>query len=109
MYNVVQEVSELTAIPEEVLVSLLNKVKLCIYDAIVDSIDDKQTDCIELDVGIGQLNISIVDNQIKYKFIPSKDFESEVRKTVIDEDSPLKYFCEKSLVKKILHTYKELL
>ena len=63
----------------------------------------------EIDIGIGTLLVSIEDDIVKYKFIPSTALEQMLTKTFDSKTSPLLKAADKALVDKIEQAYKELL
>ena len=108
MNNMIEDISKLTTIQKEYLDSLIVKSEWCICSYIENTILNKEN-ITKIDIGIGSLSILVEDNTIKYKFIPSKELESAIRTTVIDDKNPLKFKLEKTLVDKITNIYKELL
>lgn len=108
MDNMIEDISKLTTIQKEYLDSLVAKSEWCICSYIENSILNKES-ITKIDIGIGSLSILVEDNTIKYKFIPSKELESAIRTTVVDDKNPLKFKLEKVLVDKITNIYKELL
>lgn len=107
MKDLVKDLSTLTTIEKENLDKLVDKAMWCICSYVEEMIDAKEK-FTEIDLSIGTLTISIIDNQLKFKFIPSKTLEQGVRDTIINEKSPLRLSLEKSLVNKIQNIYKEL-
>lgn len=108
MKNIVKDLSTLTTIEEENLNKLVEKELWCICSYVEEMINSKENFC-DIDLGIGTLTISIMDNQLKFKFIPSQTLEQGVRDTIVNEKSPLRLSLEKSLVNKISNIYKELI
>jgi hypothetical protein len=62
---------------------------------------------VEIDIGIGTLYIKIEDD-IKYKFIPSDKLSSVVKQAVETRTSPLNTEIDETLGKRIMNTYKDL-
>ena len=106
--NLIKDLSTLSTIKEKDLVKLLNKAVYCINDSLEETTLAGNNVLIE-DIGLGSLYISIENNEIKYKFIPSKDFESSILKTVVSKKNPLSDKLEDTLVKRISNAYKDLL
>jgi hypothetical protein len=103
--NLIENLSVLTTIPKDALDKLQEKAVWCICDSVEDAVLAGEV-VFSIDVGIGQLIITDEDNTIKYKFVPSRDLEDSVRDTILNRKNPLKYHLEKSLVGKIMNTYK---
>lgn len=107
-FDIIPEISTLTTIKQESLDKLFKLVSWCISDGIEQSLlkDENTT---ELNLGFGKLLISVVDNNIKYKFLPSSDLEKGIIDTAIYGKNPLKANIDKQLVNNITNIYKELL
>lgn len=108
MYNSIDDLQQLTTIPKASLQKVFNLLDSCICHNILETIENGEN-LIEIDIEIGRLIINIEGNSIKYKFIPSAQFEQHIKNTVIFKISPLVENIEKSLAKKITDTYKDLL
>ena len=107
-YNLIDDLSSLSLIKPSILNKLVDISQTCLCDY-VDNLSILEESSIEIDIGIGTLNISVEDDSIKYQFKPSKKLEKNLVQTVVNGDNPLIYKIEKKLNKKILNTYKELL
>lgn len=107
-YNLIDDISSLSLIKPSILNKLVDISQSCLCDY-VDNMSILEDSLVEVDIGIGTLNIFIEEDLIKYQFKPSKKLEKNLVQTVVDGNSPLKYKIEKKLNKKILNTYKELL
>lgn len=103
--NLIKELSILTTIPEGSLSKLLNKTELCLCDNIYEQY--QSSNLISVDIGIGELSIGVIDDVIKYKFIPSIQFNNSVKET-LKGTSPLKQEIDNKLKNKICNTYKDL-
>lgn len=108
MYNSIDDLQQLTTIPKASLQKVFNLLDSCICHNILETIENGEN-LIEINIEIGRLIINIEGNSIKYKFIPSTQFEQHIKNTVIFKISPLVENIEKSLAKKITDTYKDLL
>lgn len=105
-YNMISDVSKLTTIPEKVLNKLITKSVYCISDAIAEMrIAGKDT--IDLDIGLGNLSIGIVDDEVVYKFVPSTELDISVKSSILNEQNLLEDAVEASLVDKLTNTYKD--
>lgn len=108
MFDVIEEVSALTTIEKKTLSKLEEKFEWCICDGLYRDSLMNNNKCF-FDIGLGTIGIDYSSgSSIKYKFIPSKDFEKTVINTLTNKESPLVLKTEQSLVKKITDTYKDL-
>ena len=107
-YNLIDDISSLSLIKPSILNKLIDISQSCLCDY-VDNMSILEDSLVEVDIGIGTLNIFIEEDLIKYQFKPSKKLEKNLVQTVVDGNSPLTYKKKKKLNKKILNTYKELL
>ena len=105
--NLMEDVSNITTIPMASLQKLNDKFMWCACNAVEES-RLKGEDVVSLNIGLGTLIISIVSNQIQYKFIPSNAFEKNLVSTIVNEKNPLTKILEESLVNRIMETYKDL-
>ena len=108
MYNLSEDLSNLTTIPTSALSKLSDKSVFCICNDVEESIL-KEENVADIDLGIGTLQILVDGNDLKYRFIPSKTLDINVKNTVINKKNPLTATVEESLVKRILNTYKNYL
>ena len=107
MEDLIKDVATLATIPEKSLVKLVDKSYWCISNEVIESL--KQGDTVtEIDIGIGILYIKVIDDTIQYKFIPSAKLNDTVKDTVINKRNILEDTLEKTLVNKIVDTYKDL-
>ena len=108
MFDLIDDLSKITTIPQDALTKLVDKVNWCICEYINET-DLGKEQTLDIDIGIGKLCILIGDNLVKYKFIQSSKLEKSVRDVIINESNPLKDRLEKRLVDKITETYKDLI
>lgn len=109
MTNLVQDISTLTTIP----VSNVEYIADIITDTISHSVleaklNDEETCIISLSK-VGKLLISISEEELRYKFIPSKYLEEKLINTLNKEESSLETKIENSLSKRLISAYKDLL
>lgn len=108
MVNVTQDVSTLTTIPDKSLNKLLSKFIYVINDAVAEARINKQS-VVDLNIGLGILSLEIGQDELKYKFVPSKNLEETLKATVLEERNLLEDALETSLVEKLTTAYKDLL
>lgn len=107
--DIIEKLSVLTTIETKALQKLVKKAELCICDSVFNELVEHNYQCF-VDIGVGQLGIDYsAGDCVKYKFIPSKDLERLLVKTLSDGVNPLVIKVEQSLVNKITSTYKDLL
>lgn len=107
-YNLIEDISQISTINEIYLSKLIDMSVWDISNCTEESIL-KNTPLTEINIGIGTLLILIEDNNIKYKFIPSKKLDKAIKDTVLDRKNPLILKLEKSLIEKISNIYKDLI
>ena len=105
--SLVSDMSVITTIPLSTLNKLVDKEQLCILHKIVES-ELKGDPITAIELGFGTLYIKHDDDEIKYKFIPSKQFENNVKTVITTGESPLIATVEEALKDKILSVYKDL-
>lgn len=106
--NVVENLSKITTIPPKCITSLFNKEAYCIVDFIHEDTLSNVT-LTEIDIGIGTLSIYHDNSDLKYRFSPNKAFNESVIKAAKGELNLMESAMEKTLVDKIVNTYKDLL
>ncbi len=100
-----KDLSTLTTINESTLSKMTSKIVWCITDAVCKSVYARD-DSTVVDIGIGKLTIKFDNNQVRYKFVPSKELEESVANAVLTERNPLVDALESSLVDKMTNVYK---
>jgi len=108
VFNIKEDLSKLTTIDILYLNRIFNKIVWCISDYIEMAID-KGEDQVEVDLGFGVIIININEDNIKYRFKPSKELEESVINTAIDGKNNFTLTLEKTLVQKITNIYKDFL
>lgn len=108
MNKLINDLSTLTTISQHALVNLTEKSIACICHTVCESLLEGNNP-IEVDIGVGTLYIKCEEDQIKYKFIPSKKLEENVAFAVKHGTSPVQYMVEEALKDRIETTYKNLI
>lgn len=106
--NLIDDVATLTTIPIESLTKLNTKVIYCINEAVEEMLLSKE-DSVDIDLGIGKLEIYIKDDELKYYFEPSDKLNTSVINTVKNKQNTLTNRLDALLVDRVTHTYKDLL
>ena len=105
--SLVADLSTITTIPLSTLEKLFSKQQLCILHKVSEN--EKRGEPITyVDIGPGTLYIKHENNELRYKFIPSKNFEKDLKEVVLSGQSPLITKVEEALKDKITNTYKDL-
>ena len=107
MNNMIEDISKITTIPRVTLQKLLEKSEMCICHDILEQILRNET-YICVDILFGELYLNIDNDQVKFKFIPSSQFEDMLVETINNKTSPLITAVEDGLSTKIMNVYKEL-
>lgn len=105
--NLKKDLSAITNIDEVYISKLFDKLKWCISDGVSEA-EYQNDDSLLCDLGIGKILLTIEQNSVKYKFIPSEELEDLVIKTILGDVS-FERAIEKNLVGKITKVYKDLL
>ena len=108
MTNLIKDVSLLTDVSENTLNKFIPVCNYCIGHA-VHECECLQEHIAEVNLGFGELHIKLDEGSIKYRFIPSKELENLLIKTVTQHNSPIIAKLECNLQEKIDRVYKELL
>lgn len=98
--NINQELSILTTIDPQTFNKLDEKKVYCISDAVYKNMLSKNTKT-SIDIGIGTVEINILNDCIKYRFVPSKFLENTIINTITKGQNELTYQLEKSLIRKL--------
>lgn len=101
------KLSKLSTIPDKSLRQLHKYIDaMHSHDIVTQLIEQKEL--IELELFEGKLYIQLVDDNIKYKFIPNEKFEELVTKSIIDKKSTLVEEASNKLKAILTKTYKDI-
>ena len=108
MNSIIADLSKLTLTPKETLQHYVDLSIDCLSFGAGESLSNgEQT--YTADIGLGTISILILEDCVKYKFIPSKQFMDAIETSLKGESPLLERRIEDRLSKKILTAYKELL
>lgn len=107
MKDAIQDLATITTIPPYTLQMLMNKLAEIIAYEVKESKIEKDSYC-EIGLSFGTLIISLINDEVKFKFIPSNKLSELIVEALTKEDFQLIQNAENSLRKKILNTYKDL-
>ena len=68
---------------------------------------DDNSDYYSVDIGIGELDIYVGEEEVSYRFIPSDNLSKSIIETVTEGKNPLTKNIEEAVVKKIINAYKD--
>ena len=106
MVNLIENLSKITTIPQQGIQNLVNKSEDIICHELLQRLG--YDDFLEIDIGIGKLNILLMGDELYYKYIPSKEFENKLIDCIKSKKSPLTQAVENQLKSKMIKAYKEL-
>ena len=106
--DVLQDVQQLTGVKKSVLAKIATAYNFAIVDNVIEkNLNDEKS--IKLDVGIGNLILSISNEELSYFFEPSRDLENSLISAIIDRKNPLEEQLINNINKHIYKTYKDML
>ena len=106
-FNIIDDVCTITTIPSASLNKLSKIAEKCICNAVYESHLNKEQ-ITDINIGFGNLLISVEDNTLVYKFIPSSTFERELVNTIVSKKNPLREKLELTFINRITNTYKDM-
>lgn len=104
--SLIQDLSTLTTISTSNIERLISLSSNIITHDILEACNDDKEIC-NVDIGLGTLSFLISDNELRYKFIPSEEFEKQIIKAIKTGNSPICDIACDKLSSKILNTYKD--
>lgn len=107
MIDTISDLNILTTIPVSNLEQLANKISWIICDGVNEANISKNS-MVDIDLYIGKLSIYFDNENVKYRFTPSKTLDVNVKATILEGKSPLEKIIEDKLATKIVNTYKDL-
>lgn len=105
--NLIEDLAKFSGIPESKLNNLVEKSSLDIAQSVEEYLTSDE-ECCNINIGIGNLIVNKDEEELMFKFIPSKGLESFVTDIINDKKSPLIKELELSITKRMLKLYKEL-
>ena len=108
MDSIDKSLSNITTISLNSTKKFLDRFQDCICYSLQQQLKSNP-DCIELDLYIGTLSIKNINDELFFKFIPSRSFENDVIKTFKTGECPLVEKIEDTLINKIKEAYKDLI
>lgn len=106
-FNLIEDLNTLTTIPNGTLNKLVDKVNYIICNDLEEAMLNSDN-TMELNIGIGTLILTLEDDSLEYKFIPTQKLENSIVSTIKDKKNPLEVNIENALVSRILKAYKDM-
>lgn len=106
--KIVEDIGVLTGIGYQSLYRLTELAEDSIAHTVYENVVEKNP-ISTIDIGVGILYIKCEEDQIKYKFVPSKQLEGMVTRAVENKTSPIMHDVDAMLKDKIEKAYKRLL
>lgn len=105
--NLKEDLSKLTNLNTRYLDKMENYLEYIIIDGIQDSLIDNDNTT-ELTSDIGSILISVEGDNVRYKFVPSENFDNLIKTKLKYGQNLLKDKLDKLLVERITTCYKDL-
>lgn len=102
-----EKISAISTIPVEALNNVGKYINVVHSHDVCTQLNDGK-DTFELDLFEGKLYIKMVDDNIKYKFIPSESFNQVVVDTIVNKESLLITTASDRLKGTLTNTYKDI-
>lgn len=107
-YNILNELSTVTTIPIKDLKNLSNRSNELICHGVLECVKLGDTEAV-FDIGLGTVKISILDDELFYRFEPSTKLEKMLIESVSNNSDPLIKAVEDKITDRILRAYKDLM
>ena len=107
-FDLISDLSLITTIPNKTLQRLCDKGTECICHDVLETIQSEETST-DIDISVGTIKIIIEDDELHYRFIPSRRLEEMLVNSIGSGEDPLVACIENSLSSRILNTYKDLI
>ena len=105
-----ENISKLSTIPVKSIAQLSRYINsIHSHDLVTQMMDDKSINIFEIQLFEGTLMLQIIDDNIKYKFIPSEEFSKAILDTVLSKKSLLVNELDKKLQRILQKAYKDVL
>lgn len=105
--SIIEDISNITTIPVADLNKVARKGELCICHRVSEGVAAGES-VTNIDVFFGNLLIKVTEEGVRYKFIPSKEFDRAVKNVVDKGEDPLISQLESAVVTTMLKAYKDL-
>lgn len=103
-----KDISKLTSIPLVSVEKFLTLEENCICYDVLDNLKSGETTSL-IDLGFGMLSIIIINDEMHFKFVPSKSLEDKLKKALSSGKLDIISLLEDKINSKLLIAYKELI
>ena len=107
MTNMIKDLSILATINEKDIKKFIEKAVYCICETLQEDVLEEK-EITALNFGLGVLYIKHSGDEIKYKVVPSSEFDKIVKDTVSNKLNLMENKLNKSLANKFAEIYKDL-
>lgn len=105
-----ENISKLSTIPVKSIEQLSRYINsIHSHDLVTQMMDDKSTNIFEIQLFEGTLMLQVIDDSIKYKFIPNEEFSKVILDTILSKKSLLVNDLDKKLQRILQKAYKDVL
>lgn len=105
-----ENISKLSTIPVKSIEQLSRYINsIHSHDLVTQMMDDKSTNIFEIQLFEGTLMLQLIDDNIKYKFIPNEEFSKVILDTILSKKSLLVNDLDKKLQRILQKAYKDVL
>lgn len=105
-----ENISKLSTIPVKSIEQLSRYINsIHSHDLVTQMMDDKSTNIFEIQLFEGTLMLQLIDDNIKYKFIPNEEFSKVILDTILSKKSLLVNELDKKLQRILQKAYKDVL
>lgn len=107
-FDLISDISAISTVPYATMNRLCDKGNECICHNVLESMGKGESST-EITSPIGTIRIIVEEEELHYRFSPSKKLEELLIKSITEGKDPLIADIETSLVSRILNTYKDLI
>ena len=107
--NLVDDLSSLTGISPSALNDFYKITNLCIAHSVKESSLENNDEDTCIDIGIGSLTIHVDNDEIKYRFVPSRPLKNAIEDSLQNNEDVLINAINTKIKERFEKAYKELL
>ncbi len=107
MTDLLKDLSLLTSIGKCNFDALTSKSTSIISHAVAEAAREYDNPAL-VDIGIGTLEVMILDEGVQYRFIPSEQLHKKVSTAAVTKESPLTIEIDEALGRRLSKTHKDL-
>lgn len=107
MTDLLKDLSLLTSVGKCNFEALANKSTSIISHAVAEAAREYNNSAL-IDIGIGTIEVMILDEGVRYRFIPSEVLHKKVSVAALTKESPLSIEIDEALGRRLSKTHKDL-